>query len=302
MERQLRNRMHTFQGECKSRNMLERIGAAISSLSVAEQRVGKLLLMDPGSFVVLPVSELACRAKVSSPTVVRFCRSTGYDGLADFKRKLGGSVREGVPFIHPSVDADDKTADILIKVLDNTVAALSTYRAKANVAMMDRVSEAIVAASEAGRRIEIYGVGASGLVAEDAQHKFSLIGVKTMACRDAHFQTAYATMLRGGDCLVCISNSGRTRELLEIADIARSNGATVIAITASGSPLAVIGNFHLSADHSEHYEFYLPMVSRLLHLLIIDVLTTSMALRIGCNKLQPMLREATHKLSNKRYG
>ena len=82
--------------------MLERIKACLPSLPPAEQRVGKLVLSDPRNFAKLPVSELADRAHVSKPTVVRFCRSMGYDGLSDFKLKLAGTVSEGVPFIHRS--------------------------------------------------------------------------------------------------------------------------------------------------------------------------------------------------------
>jgi RpiR family carbohydrate utilization transcriptional regulator len=43
------------------------------------------------------------------------------------------------------------------------------------------------------------------------------------------------------------------------------------------------------------------MVSRLLHLLIIDVLATTLALRIGGSKLQPLLSEMKNNLKNKRY-
>jgi RpiR family carbohydrate utilization transcriptional regulator len=82
----------------------ERIKASLPSLAPAEQRVGKLVLADPRAFANLPVTELADRAHVSKPTVVRFCRSVGYDGLSDFKLKLAGTVSEGVPFIHRSVD------------------------------------------------------------------------------------------------------------------------------------------------------------------------------------------------------
>ena len=85
--------------------MLERIKSSLSSLAPAEQRVGKLLLSDPRTFATLPVTELAERASVSKPTVVRFCRSMGYEGLSDFKLKLAGSLSEGVPFIHRNVGA-----------------------------------------------------------------------------------------------------------------------------------------------------------------------------------------------------
>ena len=107
--------------------MLERIRASIPALPPAEQRVARLLLTDPRSFATLPVSELADRSHVSKPTVVRFCRSVGYDGLADFKLKLAGSVNEGVPFVHRAVDEDDKPGDITVKVVDNAVAALLRF-------------------------------------------------------------------------------------------------------------------------------------------------------------------------------
>jgi RpiR family carbohydrate utilization transcriptional regulator len=98
-------------------------------------------------------------------------------------------------------------------------------------------------------------------------------------------QVMSATLLGPGDCAVIISNSGRTRDLMDAADIARKNGATTIAITASGSPLASACHIHLSG-----YDRYSPMVSRLLHLLIIDVLATCVALRIG-SSLQPILQQ-----------
>lgn len=272
------------------------------SLAPAEQRVGKLVLNDPRAFANLPVSELAERAHVSKPTVVRFCRSMGYDGLSDFKLKLAGSVSEGVPFIHRNVDADDKTADVLVKVIDNAVAAFLKYRNDASTFAIERAAEALAATYKTGRRIEFYGVGNSGVVALDAQHKFFRLGVHTVSYSDGHMQVMSATLLGPGDCVVIISNSGRTRDLMDACDIAKKNGATTIVITATGSPLASAGNIHLAADHPEGYDRYSPMVSRLLHLAIIDVLATTVALRIGGPRLQPLLREMKNNLRNKRYA
>lgn len=282
--------------------MLDRIRASMPSLAPAEQRVARLVLGDPRSFANLPVSQLADRAHVSKPTVVRFCRSMGYDGLSDFKLKLAGSVSEGVPFIHRSVDADDKTCDVLVKVIDNAVAAFLKYRNNASSGAIDKAVEAIAAAHQAGRRLEFYGVGNSGVVALDAQHKFFRLGVNTVAHSDGHMQVMSATLLAAGDCLVVISNSGRTRDLMDACEIARRNGATCIVITATGSPLAAAGHIHLAADHPEGYDRYSPMVSRLLHLLIIDVLATTVALRIGGGRLQPLLREMKNNLRTKRYA
>jgi RpiR family carbohydrate utilization transcriptional regulator len=281
--------------------MLDRIKACLPSLAPAEQRVGKLCLADPRAFAKLPVSELADRSHVSKPTVVRFCRSVGYDGLSDFKLKLAGTVNEGVPFIHRSVDADDKIGDVMVKVIDNTVAAFLKYRNDASTMAIEKAVVALVQAYQAGRQIQFFGVGNSGIVAQDAQHKFFRLGVNTTAYSDGHMQVMSASVLKAGDCVVVVSNSGRTRDLMDACDIARKNGAITIVITASGSPLASAGHIHLSADHPEGYDKYSPMVSRLLHLMIIDILATAVALRIGSATLQPMLSEMRQNLRSKRY-
>jgi RpiR family carbohydrate utilization transcriptional regulator len=287
--------------------MLERIKASIPALPPAEQRVARLLLSDPRGFASLPVGELAARAHVSKPTVVRFCRSIGYDGLADFKLKLAGNVNEGVPFVHRAVEDDDKAGDIVVKVVDNAVAALLRYRNAAASQSVERAIAALAAAGAAGRRIEFYGVGNSGIVAQDAQHKFFRLGVTSAAVSDGHVQVMSATMLREGDCAVIISNSGRSRDLLDVAEIARKRGATVIVITASDSPLAREAqgssqHILLAADHPEDADRYSPMVSRLLHLLIIDILTTGVALRLGSAQLRPMLQEIKKNLRLRRYA
>ncbi len=281
--------------------MLDRVQACLPSLAPAEQRVAKLCLADPRAFTLLPVAQLADRAHVSKPTVVRFCRSVGYNGLADFKQKLAGTVNEGVPFIHRSVDADDKTADVLVKVIDNTVAAFLKYRNEASSNQIDKAVAALLAAFKNARQVQFFGVGNSGIVAQDAQHKFFRLGLHSTAYSDGHMQVMSASILQAGDCVLIISNSGRTRDLMDACDIARKNGATTIVLTASGSPLASAGQIHLSADHPEGFDRYSPMVSRLLHLLIIDVLATTVALRIGGSIVQPMLSSMKNNLRSKRY-
>jgi RpiR family carbohydrate utilization transcriptional regulator len=285
--------------------MLERIQASLPALPPAEQRVAKLLLTDPRGFATLPVATLADRAHVSKPTVVRFCRSVGYDGLTDFKQKLAGTVNEGVPFVHRSVDEDDKVSDIVVKVIDNAVSTLLHYRNAAAGHAFERAVNALAKTGKAGRRIEFYGVGNSGIVAQDAQHKFFRLGVNAAAISDTHVQVMSATMLQPEDCLVLFSNSGQSKELLDAAEIARKKGATTIFVTASGSPLALAGHnspHHvlLAVDHPEDIERYSPMVSRLLHLLVVDILVTGVSLRHG-SELRTTMQEIKKNLRAKRY-
>ena len=282
--------------------MLARINASLSSLSPAEQRVGSLCLQNPRDFARMPVSELAQRAHVSKPTVVRFCRSVGYEGLADFKRVMAGKVEEGVPFIHPCVGALDNSREAAIKVIDCTLAALQQYRHAIPGAALERVVDVLAQADRDQRKILFFGVGDSGLVALDAQHKFFRLNMHASAYSDGHTQLMSATVLRPGDCVVLISSSGRTRDLMDSCDLARKNGATTIAITANCSPLAAAADVHLCADHGESYDRDIPMVSRLLHLTIVDILATCVALRIGGDKLTPLLRDMKYNLRSKRFA
>jgi RpiR family carbohydrate utilization transcriptional regulator len=282
--------------------MLDRIQASLHALSPSEQRVGELLLLDARHFANTSVTELAALAKVSKPTVVRFCRSMGYAGLSDFKLKLAGSLSEGVPFIHRNVNADDKAGEILVKVVDNAAAAFLKYRNDASSAAIEKAAKAIALTQQNNNRLEFFGVGNSGFVAQDAQHKFFRLGFHTSAHSDGHLQIMSASLLKPGDCLVLVSNSGRTRDLLDSCAIAKKNGATTVVITASGSPLSKAGHIHLCADHPENYERFSPMVSRLLHLLIIDILTTAVALQLDSNVLQPKLRNMKTNLLQKRYS
>ena len=91
------------------------------------------------------------------------------------------SVNEGVPFVHRSVDAGDKSADIIVKVIDNAVSAFLKFRNHAANRAFERAIAVLAEAGRAGARIDFYGVGNSGIVAQDAQHKFFRLGVRATA-------------------------------------------------------------------------------------------------------------------------
>lgn len=280
-------------------HVLEKIRLGLSSLSPAEQAVAELVLADPTAFLKAPVAELARQAKVSGPTVVRFCRALGYEGLSDFRLVLAASASEGVPYVHQSVKASDGADALVHKVFDNAISTLSSYRDSAVSKPVEKAIDAIAACVKAQGKLEFYGVGNSGFVALDAQHKFFRMGCNAQAYSDGHLQIMAASMLKKSDCLIIISNSGRSEDLLEACRIARKAGATTIAVTASGSPLADLVHVHLAADHTELYEQFSPMVSRLLHLCMVDVLATGVAIRLGKGVQQNMARLKKHLIESR---
>lgn len=258
--------------------MLSQISEQLESLSGAERKVAEVALAEPKWFVHAAVAEIAERAKVSQPTVIRFCRSLNYKGLPEFKLSLSASIsHSGLPFVHEELNIDDGMGDVMAKVLGNTAAALLGARRSLKE---DELENAIAVLTHA-RRIEFYGLGNSGIVAQDAQHKFFRFGISTVAYSDTHIQLMAASVLSSHDVLVVISNSGSSIEVLDAVSIAKENGAQVIAITRSDSPLAQLADCVLALVVQEDSNRYTPMISRLLQLAIIDILAIGLALRLG---------------------
>ena len=258
--------------------MLSKISESLDSLSNAERKVAECALSEPKWFVHAAVAEIAEQAQVSQPTVIRFCRSLGYKGLPEFKLALSASISQnGLPFVHAELNTDDNMGDVMEKVLGNTAAALLGARRSLDE---NELENAIAMLSHA-RRIEFYGVGNSGIVAQDAQHKFFRFGVSTVAYSDTHIQLMAAAVLTAQDVLVVVSNSGSSIELLDAVSIAKENGAKVIVITRAGSPLAQLADCVLALAVQEDAHRYSPMVSRSLQLAVIDILAIGLALRLG---------------------
>lgn len=258
--------------------MLSKISEQLDSLSAAERKVAEVALAEPKWFVHAAVAEIAERSGVSQPTVIRFCRTLNFKGLPEFKLALSGSIgQSGLPFVHAELNTDDSMGDVMEKVLGNTAAALLGARRTLNE---DALENAIAMLTHA-RRIEFYGVGNSGIVAQDAQHKFFRFGISTVAYSDTHIQLMAAAVLSPQDVLVVISNSGSSIEVLDAVSIAKENGAQVIALTRPESPLAQLADCVLSVASQEDAGRYTPMISRLLQLAVIDILAIGLALRLG---------------------
>jgi glucokinase len=118
-------------------------------------------------------------------------------------------------------------------------------------------------------------------VADDAQFKFLRFGVPSASVTDPRLQLLAANVLAPGDVAVVVSSSGRIDELLGVVDAARARGVPVIAITAGNSPLARRADVALIVDHVEDLATHVPMVSRILHLLVIDILAVGVAMQRG---------------------
>lgn len=258
-------------------NLLETVHAALARLRPAERKVAEVVVARPDDVIYMTLADLAKAARVSEPTVVRFARASGCDGYQSFKIRLAQSLTQ--PFSYADLDiAPDDDADVYAaKVFKATADMLLKVHGQLSGAAVDAAVEAIAAAG----RLEFFGLGASGAVALDAYHKFFRLISSCAAYTDPHMQLMSASALKPGDVVVAISHTGRTRDLLEVVPQARQAGATVVAITASDSPLAEASSIVLCVDVPEDTDVHTPMMSRIAHLVVIDTLAVGVARRGG---------------------
>ena len=255
--------------------MRDRIAEVLPRLSPAERKVAELVAADPAAAMAATVASLAGAAGVSEPTVIRFCRSIGLDGFGDLRLALaraeGGG---GIARMHRRIGPGTPVPDAAGAVFDTAIAALTETRRALDTAAVERAALALVRAA----RVEIWGYGASAAVAEDLAHKLFRVCRGVVARSDPHMQAMAAATLDGDSVALCVSHTGRSREIVEVAALAGASGATVLAITRPGSPLAAAATILIPCEVEENTDLHTPMVSRLVHLALGDALAVGVAL------------------------
>lgn len=276
-------------------SLMARISHLLPAMRKSEQQVASYVLARPYDVLEMSIAGLGEAVGVSQPTVARFCNAVGFSGFKTFKLRLAQSLAAGMPYIHRDVEAHDSPSDLGSKVIDQTIAALVQVRNQLDPEQLRIALELLAQA----RRIEFFGLGNSGIVAQDGQHKFFRYGRATAAHSDPHVQGMAAALLSRGDVVIAISASGRTSDLLRSVDIARQAGAAIIGITRSNTPLASACDALLAADVAEDTDIYTPMTSRLAHLVLLDVLSVGIAVR-GGQKMSERLAKLKQTLRERR--
>ncbi|GGJ89637.1 transcriptional regulator HexR [Pseudomonas matsuisoli] len=260
-------------------NLLQHIAQSRHLLRKSELKVADHVLADAPSVMHSSMADLAHVVGVSEPTIVRFCRAIGCVGFQDLKLKLAQSLAAGASFGQFAIHEDDAVVDFSMKIIDTTLHTLMAIREKLDTTALERAIDVCRQAE----RIEFYGFGASGAVAADAQHKFFRLLLNAAAYSDPHMQAMSAVTLKPTDVAVCISQSGRSKDLLTTAHLVREVGANLITLCPGQTPLADLATVNLAIDVQEDTEIYTPLTSRIAHLVVIDVLAMGVAMARGPN-------------------
>jgi RpiR family transcriptional regulator, carbohydrate utilization regulator len=258
-------------------NLLETIRARMDVLRRSERKVAQVVLSDPESVVRMTLAEMALAASVSEPTVIRFCEAIGCPGFQPLKLELARSSAFGVSPTHSVIAPQDSPQRITDKIFEYTLTSLDHARRRLDPTPVAHAIDLLAAAT----RIEFMGFGASGIVALDAQQKFPLFGCPCGASTDHHQQYMLATTMEPGDVLVAISNRGETQTLLQVVQVARTRGVIVIALTGRAGPLAEAADLALIVETLDNTNVFTPTISRIAALVMVDVLSTGVALRMS---------------------
>ncbi|MEM9900106.1 MAG: MurR/RpiR family transcriptional regulator [Pseudomonadota bacterium] len=257
--------------------ILETILRIKAELRKSDRKVAELVLDRPEAVLDMTLAALARAASVSEPTVIRFCAAIGCSGFREMRVRLARSLAFSRSTSHTAVSVDDDLQTIIAKVFDYNLANLAWAQ---NHLDGEEVARAVDLLADA-TRIEFFGFGASGIVARDAQQKFPLFDVPCGTPADAHQMFMTADMMRPGEVAVAISNTGQTRAVVEAAELCQARGASTIGISGAKSPLLDRCDVALVVETLENTDVYTPAVSRLSHLVVVDILSTAVSLRRG---------------------
>lgn len=258
------------------------IRSILPSLPPAERRVGERVLEAPEDIVRLSIGEVAAEASTSEATVVRFCQKAGFSGYPELRFALasavGRSSAEDRPFRIGRLDVgpEDSLEDIVEKVGSLDAQAILDTVEQLDVEELEKVVDALVGA----RRIELYGIGASGLVAIDLEQKLRRVGRPAVASVDGHAALTSAALSTPDDVVLGISHSGETLDVVDPVRLARSLGATTVAITNfRRSSLAKASDILLTTAARESAFRSGAMASRSAQLTVIDCVYLAVAQR-----------------------
>lgn len=255
------------------RGLLLRLKERRRYASPAERNIIDFIQRDPQAVIAKSIRALADETFTSPSTVVRFARKLGCAGYKEFQRELVyelASAREGSDIALEDIRQGDSADAIVGKVLQSDVRSLQATERLLDRAVLDRCAELV----KACRVVDLFGIGASLLVARDFEMKLARVDKECHLDDDWHNQLLRARNMHADDLAVVISYSGLTEEMVECARAARERHATVIAITRVGNEtgLSAQADYVLGIASSEPLIRSGAMGSRMSQLLVIDAL------------------------------
>ncbi|HDL6289842.1 TPA: MurR/RpiR family transcriptional regulator [Mannheimia haemolytica] len=255
--------------------ILNTISSLQNSLTKTEKKIAAAILSQPELLSQCSLSEVAKQLDVGEATFIRFCRTLGFKGYTDFKLELAIELatqnQDNRVLLDTDVSESATSKDIAEKLkvsLDNVI--------EETINLLDfNVLEKVVEELRKAKRIFLFGVGSSGLTAEDAKHKLMRIGLQTDAVTNNHFMYMQAALVKEGDLVIGISHSGYSEEIVKSLRFSRANKATTVAITHNlRSPVTEEANYVLINGNRQGHMQGDSIGTKMSQLFVLDLIYT----------------------------
>lgn len=249
---------------------LMRIKDMYDALPPSEKKIAEFILENPQESISLTANELGKRSLTSGAGVIRLCKSLNLNGFHDLKIRIASDLQKQTHDGFQDIEPNEPTSSIIDKMANNTIYTIQETAELLNIDELDRAIDMLLKA----RRIHFFGVGASSIIAHDAQQKFLRINKTAYAFEDFHMATTLVANAEENDVVLGISFSGETKEVVDILQLAKDNGAQTISLTKYGNwPVTEQADVNLYTSATREPTFRSGATSsRIAQLHVIDIL------------------------------
>jgi DNA-binding MurR/RpiR family transcriptional regulator len=250
------------------------IRSLLTEFPAAEKKVAEYVLEESRNVLHYNLAELARRSGVSQAAIVRFCRRIGAGGFADFKLRLSHDVfRSSDDRFLPDLELESNMNPALVVKgnIGGIQRSIARLESLIDIPALCRAVELIRSA----RMNYVFGIGASGIVAQDLSQKLVRIGLPCSCFQDTDLQITSACNLQKGDTVFIVSYSGETPAMLTVSRWARKKGAALISLTMeTENSLRKSADLALLVPSLERIYRIGATVSRINQLAVIDIIYT----------------------------
>lgn len=254
---------------------LMRINEMLPTLPPSEKKIAHYILEHPQEIISLTANELGKRSQTSGAAVIRLCKSLNLKGFSDLRIRVAGDLQKTDSAGFRDIEPNESFFSIIDKMTNNSI---QTLRETAELLSIDELDRAVKMLREANR-IHFIGVGASSMIAQDAEQKFLRINKTAYAFADMHMAATLVANAEKDDVVFGISFSGETQEVANIMQLAQENDVNTISLTKYGKwPVTERADVNLYTSATREPTFRSGATSsRMAQLQVIDILFMAVA-------------------------
>lgn len=280
--------------------ILKRIEKLNDSFTPSEKKVADFIMENYERVPNMTIKQLAEEANTSNAAVIRFLKTADIPSFGTLKMHLfhdNNLAKNNSEDLLKRIEEADSSKEIFKKIANLSKKSIDDTLAFLNFSDFDKALDII----SSSRKILICGVGASGAVGSDLHLKFLKINLPVVFSFDVHVQMTTAINMNEDDCIIVISTSGRSREMIEIINIANDNKTPIISITQFGkSPVANKSTVNLSIASNETSMRIGTMGARIAELTVIDTMFTCLCHR-DVNNYMDYVKKTSRVMDNLKY-